>query len=283
MVRMRCWSAAATARPPRRRCSGPCTRRGSSESWSGPLAAGVDHTVDHLVPPAGRHASQLAESDVRVHDRGRAHADRLRHRRAAAAGDARRTARQLRRRGPGTVLYLMTVRGGATGLEQALAGQSHLSASGRLRRAHALPLSALSGRLRALACVTSRTSSACCASHSSGRRSSRCAPVSTRWRSRCSSRRRSPTGSTGIWPSASAGPQHLGRFLDPLADKLLLVALFVQCAWLALVPWWLTAAVVARDVMIGAGALIFRLWFGPLHGRPDPHQQGQHGRAAALS
>jgi len=26
--------------------------------------------------------------------------------------------------------------------------------------------------------------------------------------------------------------------------------------------------VVARDVMIGLGALIFRLWFGPLHGRP---------------
>ena len=75
----------------------------------------------------------------------------------------------------------------------------------------------------------------------------------------------------------------LGRFLDPLADKLLLVALFVQCAWLALVPWWLTAAVVARDVMIGAGALIFRLWFGPLRGRPTADQQGQHGRAAALS
>jgi len=60
----------------------------------------------------------------------------------------------------------------------------------------------------------------------------------------------------------------LGRFLDPLADKLLLVVVFVQCAWLALVPWWLTAAVVARDVMIGLGALIFRAWFGPLHGRP---------------
>src|SRR5580765_8521838 len=60
----------------------------------------------------------------------------------------------------------------------------------------------------------------------------------------------------------------LGRFLDPLADKLLLIALFVQCAWLALVPWWLAAAVVARDVLIGAGALIFRLWFGPLRGRP---------------
>jgi len=34
------------------------------------------------------------------------------------------------------------------------------------------------------------------------------------------------------------------------------------------VPWWLTAAVVARDVMIGLGALTYRLWFGPLHGRP---------------
>ena len=60
----------------------------------------------------------------------------------------------------------------------------------------------------------------------------------------------------------------LGKFLDPLADKLLLVTVFVQSAWLGLVPWWLAAAVVARDVMIGLGALIFRLWFGPLHGRP---------------
>jgi cardiolipin synthase len=60
----------------------------------------------------------------------------------------------------------------------------------------------------------------------------------------------------------------LGRFLDPLADKLLVVALYIESAWLDIVPWWLTAAVVARDVMIGLGALIYRLWFGPLHGRP---------------
>ena len=60
----------------------------------------------------------------------------------------------------------------------------------------------------------------------------------------------------------------LGKTLDPLADKLLLVAVFVTGAWLAIVPWWLTAAVVARDVMIGLGALVYRLWFGPLHGRP---------------
>jgi cardiolipin synthase (CMP-forming) len=60
----------------------------------------------------------------------------------------------------------------------------------------------------------------------------------------------------------------LGKFLDPFADKLLIMTVFVEAAWLDLVPWWLTAAVVARDVMIGLGALIFRLWFGPLHGRP---------------
>ncbi|TLZ01940.1 MAG: CDP-alcohol phosphatidyltransferase family protein [Gammaproteobacteria bacterium] len=60
----------------------------------------------------------------------------------------------------------------------------------------------------------------------------------------------------------------LGKILDPTADKLLLVTVFVECAWLGLVPWWLTAAVVARDVLIGLGALTFRLWFGPLRGRP---------------
>jgi cardiolipin synthase len=60
----------------------------------------------------------------------------------------------------------------------------------------------------------------------------------------------------------------LGKFLDPMADKLLLMTLFIESAWLDLVPWWITAAAVARDVMIGLGALIFRVWFGPLHGRP---------------
>jgi len=60
----------------------------------------------------------------------------------------------------------------------------------------------------------------------------------------------------------------LGRILDPVADKLLLMSVFVEAAWLGLIPWWLTAAVVARDVLIGLGALTYRLWFGPLHGRP---------------
>ena len=60
----------------------------------------------------------------------------------------------------------------------------------------------------------------------------------------------------------------LGKFLDPMADKFLLMTVFVESAWLELVPWWVTAAAVARDVLIGLGALVFRLWFGPLRGRP---------------
>jgi cardiolipin synthase len=60
----------------------------------------------------------------------------------------------------------------------------------------------------------------------------------------------------------------LGKLLDPLADKSLLVTVFVEAAWLGLAPWWLTSAVVARDVLIGLGAMVFRLWFGPLRGRP---------------
>jgi cardiolipin synthase (CMP-forming) len=60
----------------------------------------------------------------------------------------------------------------------------------------------------------------------------------------------------------------LGKFLDPAADKLLLVTVFVESTWLGLVPWWVTAAAVARDVMIALGALVYRVWFGPLRGRP---------------
>src|ERR1041384_5677894 len=61
---------------------------------------------------------------------------------------------------------------------------------------------------------------------------------------------------------------HLGRILDPLADKLLLVALFLTATWMNILPWWLTAVAVSRDVMIGVGAVIYRFWIGPLHGRP---------------
>ena len=45
----------------------------------------------------------------------------------------------------------------------------------------------------------------------------------------------------------------LGKFLDPLADKILLVSVFLACVWQELVPVWLAAAAIARDVLISAG------------------------------
>jgi cardiolipin synthase len=59
----------------------------------------------------------------------------------------------------------------------------------------------------------------------------------------------------------------LGKFLDPLADKLLLVTVFITLAVAGLTPVWLAVIVVARDVIIGAGAAIYSRVFGPLRGR----------------
>jgi cardiolipin synthase len=62
----------------------------------------------------------------------------------------------------------------------------------------------------------------------------------------------------------------LGKVLDPVADKLLLVSLFLVLTWLGLVPRWLTVLAVARDVLIGLGAISFRIGWGPVRGRPLP-------------
>jgi cardiolipin synthase (CMP-forming) len=60
----------------------------------------------------------------------------------------------------------------------------------------------------------------------------------------------------------------LGKHLDPLADKLLLVTVFVCLSVARLAPWWLTMAVLLRDVVIVAGAIAYRVLLGPLHGQP---------------
>ncbi len=61
----------------------------------------------------------------------------------------------------------------------------------------------------------------------------------------------------------------LGAVLDPAADKLLLATVFITLAYLKLVPLWLMAAAVTRDVIIVLGALLYRFWFGPLNVRPS--------------
>src|ERR1700722_10785923 len=60
----------------------------------------------------------------------------------------------------------------------------------------------------------------------------------------------------------------LGKLLDPLADKLLLVGVFLVATWYGLIPRWLTIAAVGRDVLILLGSIAFHIFWGPLNGRP---------------
>ena len=54
----------------------------------------------------------------------------------------------------------------------------------------------------------------------------------------------------------------LGKILDPLADKLLLVALFLTATWMNLLPWWLTAGCggARRHDRLRRGDLSFLVW-----------------------
>jgi cardiolipin synthase len=51
-----------------------------------------------------------------------------------------------------------------------------------------------------------------------------------------------------------------GAYLDPAADKLLMLAAFLALATLEIVPRWLTALVIARDVAIVLGLLLIRAY-----------------------
>ncbi len=48
----------------------------------------------------------------------------------------------------------------------------------------------------------------------------------------------------------------LGAYLDPLADKLLLVTIYVSLGLLQVMPAWLVILVVCRDVLIVGAVLL---------------------------
>jgi cardiolipin synthase (CMP-forming) len=60
----------------------------------------------------------------------------------------------------------------------------------------------------------------------------------------------------------------LGAYLDPLADKLLLVSIFVAMGVLGEVPSWLVIGVVTRDIMIIAAVMLSWLMDHPVRIRP---------------
>ena len=48
----------------------------------------------------------------------------------------------------------------------------------------------------------------------------------------------------------------LGGYLDPLADKALIVGVYVALAWVGAIPLWLAMMVVFRDIMIIGGVIL---------------------------
>jgi cardiolipin synthase (CMP-forming) len=62
---------------------------------------------------------------------------------------------------------------------------------------------------------------------------------------------------------------HVGALLDPLADKLLLIASFVALGWLGWIPLWLVALVCARDLVIVTGAISYHFLIEHLTADPS--------------
>lgn len=57
----------------------------------------------------------------------------------------------------------------------------------------------------------------------------------------------------------------LGQLLDPAADRLYIFAALVGLAWREVIPWWLVAVIVARDVMLAVlGVILANHGYGPL-------------------
>lgn len=62
----------------------------------------------------------------------------------------------------------------------------------------------------------------------------------------------------------------LGALLDPIADKALIVSIYVALGFTEAVPRWLVILVVSRDILIVGGFLVAMLMARPMPVRPHP-------------
>lgn len=61
----------------------------------------------------------------------------------------------------------------------------------------------------------------------------------------------------------------LGGLLDPIADKFLLVTCYLALTWQELIPLWLTALVIGRDLVILGGATLYHVVIERLEAAPS--------------
>jgi cardiolipin synthase (CMP-forming) len=72
----------------------------------------------------------------------------------------------------------------------------------------------------------------------------------------------------------------LGELLDPFADRLYILATLVGFTLREVVPWWLTAALLLREAVLGVALLILRRHgYGP----PPVHYVGKTGTFVLLA
>jgi cardiolipin synthase (CMP-forming) len=60
----------------------------------------------------------------------------------------------------------------------------------------------------------------------------------------------------------------LGAWLDPAADKVLMLGIYLAVTLSGLLPIWLLVLVVGRDLWLSLGSLAYRHWVGPLRLEP---------------
>ena len=69
----------------------------------------------------------------------------------------------------------------------------------------------------------------------------------------------------------------LGRVLDPAADRLYVLSTLTGLTWRDILPWWLTAVLIAREAVLGVAILVLR------RHRYGPPQVNFLGKAATFS
>jgi cardiolipin synthase len=75
-------------------------------------------------------------------------------------------------------------------------------------------------------------------------------------------------GVDGYLASRFSWESRVGALLDPIADKLLIAGMFISLAFIGLIPVWLSAVVILRDLVIVGGATAYHLLIEPLQGEP---------------
>ncbi len=119
----------------------------TSQSWSGPLTAGIDDTVDLLAPPPGpASASALAQTEIEIEGvSSLADYANIELMLGAVPGVSAASVRQV---SGDAVVFDLTVRGGAAAIGRALSGSSSFTRVGPATQAGAVPGAPLVFRYR---------------------------------------------------------------------------------------------------------------------------------------